>query len=119
VHFTFTPPTDTGNQAQLEYELLVDGPDLAGVRATPLQPSGNDVSGLQPGGRYCFTVVANNGVYRGSSAPSCITLSGSVTPTSTGGGLAATGTPLGVIALLGILLAAAGGILIARRRRVA
>ena len=120
VHFSFTAPSDPGNQDMLEYELHIDGPVGPGVHASPPEPSGISVSGLTAGGRYCFVVSASNGAYKVNSAPSCITLAGT-TPTTTAtlpDSLAATGSSSGALVVLTGACVILGAVML-RRRRVA
>ena len=115
---TYSPPSGTGNQSHLDYTLQIEGPNRSNIQVTELRQSGTDISGLEPGGHYCFSIQASNGPYEATSAKSCITMSAAATTTTPGGGLAATGSRVDLIAWLGLALLAVGGVLITRRRRV-
>jgi LPXTG-motif cell wall-anchored protein len=113
VHFSFTAPSDPGNQESLSYELHIDGPLGPGIVASPPETSGISVLGLTAGGHYCFVVSASNGAYQVNSAPSCITLAGTTsTPPSA---LASTGSSSGVLVILGAASLSFGAVVLRRR----
>ena len=120
VHFSFTAPSDPGNQVSLSYELHIDGPLGPGIVASPPETSGISVSGLTAGSRYCFVMSASNGAYQVNSAPSCITLVGTTsTTTPPPNSLAATGSSSGALVVLSGASLIFGAAMLRRSRRVA
>lgn len=116
VHFSFMAPSDPGNQESLSYELHIDGPRGPGIVASPPETSGISVLGLTAGGHYCFVVSASNGAYQVNSAPSCITLVGTTSTTSTTpSALASTGSSSGVLVILGAASLSFGAVVLRRR----